>query len=1204
MDPVLIELITTGVSRLGPYAVTWAKGPVHERMAAALAGRMEENEFQLLSFDSLAKDEEYEALIEDAFKNLQLDDSRARSVLRQHVDDIRGEAETEALVGQIAALLRFLLPMFAPGGSAALALQTGLQHQEAAQGFRALEEQLSEIHAAVRATAATPPEPLVIEREWLAGRSADAWVRLIETDAQEGARLRAELGVEPSTETVRAFLERTETAVPAVWETVMSIASEAGNAELAQEAAIRYARSEGADRARGLAWAASLADQLEDHGARDTLIAEAQALDPEHPSLLLLRARLITDPHERLELLKRISPIDARQEAALEGHLALTYFQAGDLDAAYAAVERAKAADPEELLTMEVEASLIILEAQDGRGLAWQRAEKALEDLERVRERLRTTKRFDQSTQIAGRMTQVHQLFGSGPNEIRAIASTLLPEERQRDESAQVAAALLAVGDAPSALELLPEDPDDEFARFVRASALLRADPQRFLEEGVPVLDALLEAEDVDLRVEAAWMRAGAALLDEPAPESSAAVEILAQRDPVRIRLYEAFRASGADPERAEEILAAGGEQAELLVERGRLAASTQDWLRALPLYGRAVRLDPSPINRLAFAHALREAGQLEEARDEALELARRSDYSPYVRDTAYRLAYTITQQKGEVAAQARLVEEWLDTADSPKVAWSLVWSLARLARYSEARSIIERRHLRPDDEANAVLYADVVIHTSPPKEALEELLSTDEAVPNVRSIEARIAMLAHAISPEGIDPELIDRAVAVARAYPERFPDGGIEQVEIDPADPFAAIRPRLEERAAVVAATSEAVAQGQAPIAALAAATGRDIGALMLSLIALPLGSGSEEVDAIELDAARRAVDNPVVWESTAINIAGGLGAALFTKIKAAFQTPTVAQAVIEDARLGAHDALTANPSGTLGIDPSTGQVFYHEYVAGELERETHRAKSILGLLEGLDVVADSDEAHEGDIGRSVREQGYLDNPALATAAATLAVIERTAYPLYSDDPQLRDAARQLGLGAFGTPALLVAMQERGMVDAAEVAEAVGKLLRSGIQGLPVALFDAIAEARAADWRLTPALRAFLLDTRRWNNDLDANLLRWHAFLRIAAAEAPIWLFQRWVFRVVDAMVLSLPDTNSPEVLVAAVAMASVAGELTEDEQEYRRKLLESLNFVRQFYGIEKRVGVLVYEWLARAEAAVDEVEKQAAPDVQDER
>jgi tetratricopeptide (TPR) repeat protein len=530
-------------------------------------------------------------------------------------------------------------------------------------------------------------------------------------------------------------------------------------------------------------------------------------------------------------------------------------------------------------------------------------------------------------------MAQVHLLFGGGREDIREIAATLCLEEKKRDDVAHVSAGLVAIGDAAAALELLPKQPQEEYARFVFASALLRAEPERFLAEGVPILDQLLETNDQELGREAAWMRAGAALLQKPASESEEALRILEQRDPVRARIHRAAVAERSDSSAAETILAGGGEQPELLIERGRLAAGKGDWEEAIALYGRALELDATPINKLAFADALREAGKVVNARQEAVAIARRGDYPPHIRSTAYALAYELVQAAGELEAQAELAEEWLNFDEgNVRLLWSYIWSLARLARYRDARSIIDRRGLWPSDEADAELFADVLIHTSPPEQALEQLLKLgDELTGEVHGIEGRLAMLALSADARKVPPELMERAVQRLQAYPERFPGRAIETFEVDPADPLRDMKPRLEERARAVAEVSEALTEGETLLAALAATTGRDIGGLLLGLNRLPIGLGNTDIDAAELQNARDSIENRIVWESTAINIAGGLGPSFFATIRAAFRAPAVAQAVVDDARLGAQDAMTTDPSGTLGLDPSTGEVFYHEYAPG---------------------------------------------------------------------------------------------------------------------------------------------------------------------------------------------------------------------------------------------------------------------------------
>jgi hypothetical protein len=205
-----------------------------------------------------------------------------------------------------------------------------------------------------------------------------------------------------------------------------------------------------------------------------------------------------------------------------------------------------------------------------------------------------------------------------------------------------------------------------------------------------------------------------------------------------------------------------------------------------------------------------------------------------------------------------------------------------------------------------------------------------------------------------------------------------------------------------------------------------------------------------------------------------------------------------------------------------------------------------------------------------------------------ATLAVAERTRLPVYSDDPVIRAYVRGLGVGAFGTPSLLRAMLERGMVTQAELDGAIATLLRSGAQGIPVELFDPIAAARAANWGLTNELGAFILDGRRWNNDLDANIRRWHGFLRVAAKEASALQFRRWVFRVVDAMILALPQ-NGPEQILAIAAIGALTVPVDAAEETYRWQLVRALDSVRRFYGVDKDIVTIVLEWQARYAAAL---------------
>jgi uncharacterized protein HemY len=1185
-----------GAKKLGSVALDWVKGDPHEQLAAALAGRVTENDFQLVRFDSLVRDEKYVNFISDTRQTFEFDEDRAAYIVRGHVGDIRGETETDALVGRVVDLLRALLPTVVERREA-IGLQTALQHQDSANVTRAVEanqQTLNSLHDAMAQLQAAEAQrmqpPLVVESHWFSGRASDAWTRLLESDAREALELRQHLGEEPTAETVGEYLARTDRAPPAVWETVVSVADELGKWDLVQEAALRYADADGSDRVRGLAWAASAADGRGDDAARDELMRQARELNDRHPSLLLMQARTTRDPHERLQVLERVEPLNEQQAVVLEAVRAHAFLEAGDADAAYVAVRSAKGIDPDDVLAAEIEAALLVEDARRGKGLTWENAMTVVENLSRVRDRLRAAKRFNLSVEVAGKIAQAYLLFGGGPNDVASVATDLAPEERVRDETALLAAALLATDDGDGALELLPQSPETEYARYVFASALLKSDPPRFRRDGIAILDELLEAEDLSLRPEAAWLRAGAAVLDEPAPESEEALAVLDEHDPIRARLIRAAVAERkhGDPVEAEAILSAGGEQAELLIERGRLAAKADNWEDAIALYRRASQLDPTPTNELAFADALLQAGQREAALEEALRIARRAGYPPYVRRAAYRLAYGLTQRSGDLEKQADLAEEWLTVDDANlELLWSYVWVLARLARYREARSLVDRNQLHPTTAQEAEPFADVLVHTSPAEEALSTLLPLlDELPGELPGLELRIGMLGMAVDNAKVDPKLVARAANLLETYPDRYAGAAVQKVELDPGDPLRDIRPILEERARAAEQVAQALRDGEAPLAALAATTGRDIGALLLELNVIPLGFGIAELDALELADARDAIGKPVVWESTAINVAGGLGERLFERVRGAFQTPTVAQAVVDDARLGARDAMTAEPTATLGLDPSTGEVFYREYAPGEREREGHRAATVLDLFKDLTVVPNVDEQSEGDIGKWIRENGHLDNPALATAEATLAVVERVRAPLYSDDPVLRVHAKSSGCGAFGTPTLLRAMSDAGMIEAADFDGAIATLLRTGAQGIPVDAFDPVRAARSAGWAITEEIGVFMRDERRWNNDFEANLERWQAFLRVAFAEASFRQFEHWVFRFVDAMMLALPQ-NDPEHILAIAAISATTTPIDEQERKYRERLLSALNFVRQFYGVDKRIGVLVMEWRARTES-----------------
>jgi hypothetical protein len=175
---------------------------------------------------------------------------------------------------------------------------------------------------------------------------------------------------------------------------------------------------------------------------------------------------------------------------------------------------------------------------------------------------------------------------------------------------------------------------------------------------------------------------------------------------------------------------------------------------------------------------------------------------------------------------------------------------------------------------------------------------------------------------------------------------------------------------------------------------------------------------------------------------------------------------------------------------------------------------------------------------------------------------------------------------LPAFGTASLLAAMSEKGMIGAEERNEAIGLVLQTGAQGIPVDLFDPVEHARAAGWDLTFAMRTFLLDHRRWNEEFEANLRRWLDFLRVVFVEAPE-KFGTWVFRVADAAILALSQ-NPPLAMLTAVALAATQAPQSEAEPEFRAALLNELERIRFHYNVIPTVKSSVGHWLEASAAS----------------
>jgi hypothetical protein len=176
-----------------------------------------------------------------------------------------------------------------------------------------------------------------------------------------------------------------------------------------------------------------------------------------------------------------------------------------------------------------------------------------------------------------------------------------------------------------------------------------------------------------------------------------------------------------------------------------------------------------------------------------------------------------------------------------------------------------------------------------------------------------------------------------------------------------------------------------------------------------------------------------------------------------------------------------------------------------------------------------------------------------AFRTWVAAFAVAERLGLPLFSDDRFVRAHAHGAGISSFGTPALLEALVERGLLGGASRDFALRRLRISGAMGLAPDPEQLVEETEEADWDVTPLVARALFDPAAWR---DASAMAKHiTFLRETfhrAREA----FPRWVARVHDAGRSAVLPEQRASIAPSLLVLAWLSG-----DAEFAREVLRVL-------------------------------------------
>jgi hypothetical protein len=1010
-----------------------------------------------------------------------------------------------------------------------------LEHKVTRGAIDELKDQLADVPSTIGPSAPVTARSLQIARAIVAlGPSqADIVEKLIAADPDGAVSVQQALvagGAARVAEAIEASRPWLEQSSAAVWEGVGRLAESIGRTAAAQRAYERAADHPAVgDRVRQLVRASNAAAERGDNAREKELLQSARSEDGENPAVLLRDARDLTNPDQRLELLDRIAPADDHQGASVEANRAETLVAKRDFEGARKAIERARNLQADARGAEELEAGVVLAEAQfarpDDPEVAPERLLSAARTFLRLAGEMRDHERWYAVAILTARAILSFALGGSSSEASRLLDEAIV-EERLLDslEARRLfASAALLVQRVDDVLILLPES-SDESDRLDRAAAhVMSGDPAR----SAGAVDDLRELMGAGGQgsSRAAFLLLVASTNNAGVEWDAEAERIVAEEQPWTVTMLQTFRlATEGNLDGAEAHLRPHTDNPTAVRYLVHLAGRREENEKALRLSERLVQRTGAASDRLLLAGVLARTGQQGTAVDRLLGVARDQGATFDERTTAYARAATLTQDAERFPELEALASEWvkLDATDDD-ARWATILALAMQFRHAE--SLQAWRELG-EPEANSVprarLLGGVFALGAEPVDALQMLAALSDRFDRPEELE--IGLMVTSIRVEAATSELPGELVARIResfaTFPERFPNStSFRAIPVDPANPaaslLAAFGEQLEHRAEQTEELATGVRMGTTAVALLASAAGRSIGETLFLLPALPIGVPDDELERLDRADAATAYDGgAAVWDASAIFVVGSLGSALERTIRSVLPASSVARATQQDA---AQDLAIPGATERGEISVVEGALAFGTWSDSDREANEYRATEMQRL--GTSIPAQSLHAASDDDELYAIASNDDAPAAVRSWAGTLAIGRHEKLAVFSDDRVVRRSARELGLKTFGTLAMLDVLVDHNVLSTGERDAARHRLLTRGAWGVRHSVDELVRLGREADWQPTAGLRAALGDPAAW----VALRTRWAervlAFLDAVAQEAPEQM-DKWVHRAIDAV------------------------------------------------------------------------------------
>jgi hypothetical protein len=923
-------------------------------------------------------------------------------------------------------------------------------------------------------------------------------------------------------------------------------------------------------RARDVAAADGRAEDALGHFQR------ARELDGDGVAVRLIEIRGLETAQERLAELDRLKPSNERERTAIGCARIDALVESDDLAGALSAADEVLAHEPDSMMALDRRSGVVyMLAAQtlsDGRDPDRAELRRAADDSVHLRDRLKVRDRSEESGRLLARAADCLALAGEFSGAQTLVDDATDGERTHPDVRRALAQAAMHARDPQRALALLGNDSDwDDDDRLMAARILSLLDTTDERRRGRELAASLLK--DRERREPAALAMIIAAAYDSDLDWPDEAAAILAEAHPAAVAQFQAERLSAEGrTDDAERVLQDHADDVDVLRSLVNRAIEAERWGRALSLAERLVARTGSGEDRMRRANALRGMGQTEKLRQELTSLSANPELPADLRQRAFG-ALSEQLPNDDYGALESLTAEWLRALPGdPGAVWQRAFALARLARHPEALALLDQHSFEPQNINQARLAAEIYFRALPGLEAARRIaLLSDRFDREDEGLEA-LVLFSSTRTQEQAQGELRERIADTHRTFPERFPESTTIKAFSVPEDPDA-MREFFETQlagrdTAEQHDTDERIANGEAPLAALAALARLQIAEVMPRLGALPLAYGSPELDGRELECARAAIGGPAVWDPSSLSIVAGLPDSARSMCIGALPGSVVANSTVldcdaADARLDDRDE-----QHLVGVDDDGLRLTVVD--AAEIERWRSSIVGALELARTMTAVPDSDPAQPDPLDDLVNHEDAIVS--VSTWPATLSVARRRGLPVFSDDRFIRVSALREQLDSFGTAALLAALHERGDPDDERLAELRLILLRSGGVGLRAGGEELATLASESLWEPAGRWLGALADPVGWRSEPDTRLKECIRFLRTVWLEREE-LLAPWTARVLDCAQRAL-SWNTHEffarVMLIYTWMGAAPSENDEEQHAFVAALLRAIDRSPALLGI----------------------------------